>query len=129
LDMTKANVTLLAIAHEEPHTGNQVATIALGVNEPFIKMTGGSFTLSGDGNNLVNLDSMSSGVGLIANGGTITTNGALLGIEKGTQGDPNPFLQLTGTTVTVNGSHSFIEVAFNPSSVSGPLLSATNSTI
>jgi hypothetical protein len=143
LDLSNTTVTLGRVAGPGSCdcTPTDTFTQTLGLNEPSIRMSNSNLSLTEFGAPLVEFagpDAASTsqgGVALIATNtsGTVKTLsllGPLLRLSGVTLTDPNAQIQLSGMTVTQNGSESELIEAFNlPITVRGPLLAATNSTL
>ncbi|MBI4638258.1 MAG: FecR domain-containing protein [Candidatus Rokubacteria bacterium] len=136
LDATNSTVTLAAIFDTSTTGSTDQLAVTLGVNEPLIRLTSSSLTLTRAGETLVdaNVDSGSpvtlGGVALIATGGsTLTLAGSLLELGGVTLTDPNAQVQLSQTTVNQTGVFSLIDIFGQAVTAMGPLLEAIQSTL
>jgi hypothetical protein len=137
MDLTNATVTMRVIGDEQATSVFVDSfSLSLGVNEPLLRLNGSSLTftqinqdgfdLSPNGEGL----GIQSGVTLIAtNGSTFTTGSALLSLENITYTDSNPQIQLSNSTLTTTGARNLIEAIHSTPMVTGPLLTATDSTL
>ena len=137
LDLTNATVTMRTIGEEQAtQSFFDTTAISLSVNEPFYRLNDSTITLTQlnqDGLDLApNGEALGvqGGVTLIAtNDSTFSTAGALLSLEHITYTDLNPQIQLTDSTLVTTGTRSLVDVLHSTPTVTGPLLTATNSTL
>jgi energy-converting hydrogenase Eha subunit C len=118
-----------------PSAGADTVLHALAAGEPFIRLMDSTLTLQGVGAELMRFGTETgtpqtrTGVGLIANGGTVRLNGPLLVLGGVTLLDMDPQLQLVQSTVDQGGANSLIEVKGLPVAMAGSLLDARSTTI
>jgi hypothetical protein len=134
LDLSHATVVLRKLL--DAPTGSSDAIIhALAAGEPLIRLVDSSLTLTGSGAGLIRFGGNSgametqTGIGLMASGGALAIDGALLTLNGVALVDAAPQLQLAGTIVTQSGSGSLIDVKGLPVAVTGTLLAATDSSL
>jgi hypothetical protein len=138
LDLVNAaTVTMRTVGEEQAVNGFvDTFTISLALNEPFYRLNGSSLTFTQINQDGIDLSpngeglGIQSGVTLIAtNGSTFTTGSALLSLENITYTDSNPQIQLSNSTLTTTGARNLIEAIHSTPMVTGPLLTATDSTL
>ena len=113
LDLTNATVTLRTLGEDVPGCNCDNANFTLAANEPLLKLTSSTLTLTDNTDHDIGPTSSldpQTGVVLSATNSTINVAGPLFGFHDVNLIDTIPQIQLINTKVTQTGSESLIRV-------------------